>query len=425
MKLIKLLIVVLLVSSCNTNKQDAIAKKEDYNKFLVANEIRTTSKYFDLWNSKIRSDSMQLTSFGVVGGEYNRYFQQTGDIAFLKKAEKSLKRAVDIANIGKPGFYRALARNYISQHRFKEALQLADSAAAIGGGKSETQSLYFDVHMELGNYPLAEQYLDSLKNMSDFGYMIRLAKWNDYKGDLDTTISFMEKARAKAELSKNKDLMLWSYTNLGDYYGHAGRIEDSYHQFLKALEIDNNNAYAKKGIAWIVFSNDKNAQEAIRILDSVTQTYSAPDYYLLKAEIADHIGDDIVRTKNLDEYFTRVKNTAYGDMYNAYNLGLYIGETKQYDSALILAQQEVENRPTPESYSWLGYSLLKNGDKEQAMKIMDTYVYGKTFEPALLYQAAEVYKANGKEVRVKEIKGELIGAIYELGPGMEKQIHDL
>ncbi|SFR75910.1 tetratricopeptide repeat protein [Maribacter stanieri] len=425
MKLIKLLIVVILVSSCGTKNKDTVAHKKDYNKYLVSNEIETTSKYFDLWNSKIRPDSMQLTSFGVVGGEYNRYFQQTGDIKFLKKAEKSLKKAVDIANIGKPGFYRSLARNYISQHRFKEALLLADSAAAIGGDFNENQSLFFDIHMELGSYQKAEQHLDSLKNMSDFGYMIRLAKWNDYKGDLDTTINFMEKARTKAETSKSKDLMLWSYTNLADYYGHAGRIQDSYNHYLKALEIDNDNAYAKKGIAWIVFSNDKNAKEAIRILDSVTKTYNAPDYFLLKAEIADYIGNDLVRTRNLDEYFTRVKNEAYGDMYNAYNLGLYVGETKQYDNALILAQQEVENRPTPESYSWLAYSLLKNGDKEKALEVMNTYVYGKTIEPALLYQAAEVYKANGKSERVKELKGELIGAIYELGPGMEKQVHDL
>ena len=242
MRLIQLLIVMILVSSCGTKNKDTVAHKKDYNKYLVSNEIETTSKYFDLWNSKIRPDSMQLTSFGVVGGEYNRYFQQTGDIKFLKKAEKSLKKAVDIANIGKPGFYRSLARNYISQHRFKEALLLADSAAAIGGDFNENQSLFFDLHMELGNYQKAEQHLDSLKNMSDFGYMIRLAKWNDYKGDLDTTINFMEKARTKAETSKSKDLMLWSYTNLADYYGHAGRIQDSYNHYLKALEIDNNTS---------------------------------------------------------------------------------------------------------------------------------------------------------------------------------------
>ncbi|SEK38815.1 Tetratricopeptide repeat-containing protein [Maribacter orientalis] len=425
MKLIKLFIVLILVSSCGTKNQDTVAQKNDYDKYLVSKEVETSSKYFELWNSKIRPDSMQLTSFGIVGGEYNRYFQQTGNIGFLKKAEKSLKKAVDIANIGKPGYYRALARNYISQHRFREALKLADSAATIGGDKSETQSLYFDVHMELGNYQLAEKYLDSLKNMSDFGYMIRLAKWNDYKGDLDTTINFMERARAKAESAKNRELMLWSYTNLGDYYGHAGRIQDSYNQYLKALEIDADNAYAKKGIAWIVFSNDKNAVEAIRILDSVTKTYNAPDYFLLKAEIADYMGDDLLRTKNLDQYFARVNNEMYGDMYNAYNLGLYIDETKQFDKAILLAQTEVNNRPTPESYSWLGYSYLKNGELNKAVEVMDDHVYGKTFEPALLFQAAEVYKANGEEEKVAALKGELIGALYELGPNMEKQVHDL
>lgn len=425
MKLIKLFIVLILVSSCGTKNQDTVAQKNDYDKYLVSKEVETSSKYFELWNSKIRPDSMQLTSFGIVGGEYNRYFQQTGNIGFLKKAEKSLKKAVDIANIGKPGYYRALARNYISQHRFREALKLADSAATIGGDKSETQSLYFDVHMELGNYQLAEKYLDSLKNMSDFGYMIRLAKWNDYKGDLDTTINFMERARAKAESAKNRQLMLWSYTNLGDYYGHAGRIQDSYNQYLKALEIDADNAYAKKGIAWIVFSNDKNAVEAIRILDSVTKTYNAPDYFLLKAEIADYMGDDLLRTKNLDQYFARVNNEMYGDMYNAYNLGLYIDETKQFDKAILLAQTEVNNRPTPESYSWLGYSYLKNGELNKAVEVMDDHVYGKTFEPALLFQAAEVYKANGEEEKVAALKGELIGALYELGPNMEKQVHDL
>tara|TARA_R110000765_G_scaffold69293_3_gene134329 strand:+ start:900 stop:2177 length:1278 start_codon:yes stop_codon:yes gene_type:complete len=425
MKLIKLFIVLILVSSCGTKNQDTVAQKNDYDKYLVSKEVETSSKYFELWNSKIRPDSMQLTSFGVVGGEYNRYFQQTGNIGFLKKAEKSLKKAVDIANIGKPGYYRALARNYISQHRFREALKLADSSATIGGDKSETQSLYFDVHMELGTYQLAEKYLDSLKNMSDFGYMIRLAKWNDYKGDLDTTINFMERARAKAESAKNRELMLWSYTNLGDYYGHAGRIQDSYNQYLKALEIDADNAYAKKGIAWIVFSNDKNAVEAIRILDSVTKTYNAPDYFLLKAEIADYMGDDLLRTKNLDQYFARVNNEMYGDMYNAYNLGLYIDETKQFDKAILLAQTEVNNRPTPESYSWLGYSYLKNGELNKAVEVIDNHVYGKTFEPALLFQAAEVYKANGEEEKVAALKGELIGALYELGPNMEKQVHDL
>ena len=225
--------------------------------------------------------------------------------------------------------------------------------------------------------------------------------------------------------SKNESLIIWSVTNLADYYGHAGRIQDSYNNYLTALELDGNNAYAKKGIAWIAFSNDDNPEEAMRILDSITTTYKAPDYYLLKAEIADYLGQDFMRMKNLDTDFEITSNPAYGDMYNAYNLGLYLDETGQLEKGLRLAKKEVENRPTPESFSWLAYSYLKNGDKIKAKELMDAYVVDKTFEPTLLYQVAEVYKANEDFEKVRELKNELIGAAYELGPIMEKQIQDL
>lgn len=425
MKSIVYTLSILLLLSCSSENENKVAKKEDYNKYLVATPTKTTSKYFELWNKKIKPDSIQLLSFGNVAGEYTRFFKNTGDIEYLKKAEQSLVKAVEIANIGKAGYRRALARNYISQHRFKEALVLAKEANEIGGDRNATQSLLFDVHMELGNYKVAEKYLDSIKNLSDFGYLIRISKWNDYKGDLDTTINFMEKAKAKAESSRNKELMLWSYTNLADYYGHSGRIQDSYTHYLKALALDDKNSYAKKGIAWIAFSHDKNPEEAMRILDSVTQTYKTPDYYLLKSEIAHYLNDELSRTKNLDNYFVAVRNPSYGDMYNGYNLGIYLDETQQYNNALALAKKEVANRPTPESYSWLAYSYLKKGNNAKAEEIIKEHVYGKTFEPALLYQAAEVYKANGKLDKVKELKGELIAALYELGPNMKKQIQNL
>lgn len=419
------IILVLFLSACQMDSDNQITDKKDYDKYLVSNPPKTSSKYFELWNSKIKPDSTQLMSFGIVGGEYNRYFQNTGDIKYLKKAEKVLKKAADIANVSRAGMYRALARNYISQHRFREAKQWADSANAIGSGLNQTQGLMFDVLMELGNYDTAEKYLDSLKNMEDFGYLIRLAKWNDHNGDLDTTIRFMEKAMEQAVSSKNTGLMLWSYTNLADYYGHAGRIKDSYNHYLKALRIDPENAYAKKGIAWIVFSHEKQPEEAMRILDSVTKHHKSPAYFLLKSEIAEYMDDDMKSVANLDHYFELVQDSAYGDMYNAYNISLYLNETEQYNKAFQLAETEVANRPTPESYSFLAYSYLKMGDKQKALDIVEEHIEGKTFEPAVLLRTAEIYKANGSTDRVKQLKEELLGAVYELGPANEKEISQL
>ena len=418
-------LVVLLLASCSSENKNQITQKEDYDIYLASEPGSNTSKYFELWDSKIKKDSSQLMSFGIVGSEYSRFFQNTGKIAYLKKAEQVLEKAVEISAVGKAGYYRALARNYISQHRFMEALQMADSARATNNGVNQSQCLLFDVHMELGNYDTARAQLDSIKDMSDFGYLIRLAKWNDYKGDLDATIRFMEKATEKAENAKNEFLKLWSYTNLADYYGHAGRIEDSYSHYLKALEIDPGNAYAKKGIAWIVFSYENRPKEAMRILDSVTKNYKSPDYYLLKAEIAGYMGDDLKSLNNLEKYFQQVSNPDYGDMYNAHNVSLYLTETEEFAKALRLAKKEVVNRPTPESYSLLAYSYFKMGNVEKALEIVESHIEGKTFEPGILLNTAEIYKAAGYNKKVIDLKQELLSAVYELGPGTKQEIVNL
>lgn len=425
MKILLLFFSLALCVSCTQPTRESITRKEDYNHYLQGKPATTSSKYFDLWNSKIQPDSMQLTSFGIVAGEYNRYYKNTGEVRFLIKAGQALEKAVEIAAVGKAGYQRALARNYISQHRFREALAWANSARSLGSGVTESQNLLFDVHMELGNYDKAKKYLDSTLNMSSFGYLIRLAKWTDYKGDLETTIRFMEKAKLKAESAGNRTILLWSYTNLADYYGHAGRIKESYNHFLKALELDPKNAYAKRGIAWIVFSHEKNPREALRILDSVTQTFKAPDYYLLKAEIAEFMEDDRGYLGNLDLYFKTMGDSQYGSMYNTHNIGLYTDQTQQYDLAIELAIREVQQRPTPEVFGLLAYTYYKLGDLDRALEVTEQQIMGKTHEPAVLMQAAEIYSAAGNTARVKELKSGLLSAIYELGPAAERKIINL
>ena len=411
--------------SCDQEADEKVTTPEDYNKYLAVKEARTTSPYFELWNSKITKDSLELPSFAAVAGQYNTFFESTGDIAYLKKAEQSLLKAVEIANIDKDKYYRSLSRNYISQHRFKEARIYADSAARLGKDLTVNQHLLFDVHMELGNYKKADSLQKLFADPYDFNYMIRAAKWNDFEGDLDRTIMFMEKARDKAEESKNRSLLLWVYSNLGDYYGHAGRIEESYDHYLKTLEIDPSNSYAKKGIAWIVFSYEENETEALRIIDSILESHSSPDLYLLKAEIAEHSGNNDLYEESLSKYRNLTQKPAYGDMYNVYNLKVYLSETGREIDAIDLARQEVANRATPETYQMLALAHLKNGNKLEALKIIKNKVEGKTFEPEAQLALANIYKANNLTLEAKKIKKELLEARFELGPVTYKEVMDL
>ncbi|MEM9076146.1 MAG: hypothetical protein AAGC43_03860 [Bacteroidota bacterium] len=424
MKKLCTLIGLSLLFSCAKEK-DRVTNSEDYNKYLAILPAENTSKYFELWNGKIKSDSIQTLALGNVASEYNRFFKTSGEIQYLKEAEQALQKALDKAAIGKAGFLRALARNYIAQHRFKEALELAQQARKMGSGVNASQSLLFDVHMELGNYKTASNYLDSIQNMSDFGYLIRVAKWSDHKGDLDTAIRFMEKAKEKADSSKNFGLRIWAYTNLADFYGHDGRIQDAYHHYLKALQLDPKNAYAKKGIAWIVFSYERNAGEALRIIEAIEKTNQSPDLDLLKAEIAEYRKDDDAKQIALDNFYAKIQDKSYGVMYNTHNIEFLIENKKRTDTALDIAKEEIANRATPETYDVLAYSYLKNGNTGKALEVMEKHVRGKTFEPMAQYHMAQIYKANGQIDAVESIKDELKGASFELGPNMAKAIQEL
>ncbi|WP_369994435.1 cell surface protein [Winogradskyella sp.] len=409
--------------SCNSNK---VTQTEDYKAYLttsIDNEKLMSDAQF--WTDKLESQPKSFPYLVKRAGAYTDIFEATGDIDYLIKAEKDLLKSIAQTNGNYASHLRALASNYISQHRFKEALELLEKAKENGEKLKSTKKMLFDVHLELGNYMYAESYLNEIKNTSDFDYLIRLAKWEDHKGNLEAAIEQMEKATAIAEASNLKHLKQWSYTNLADFYGHAGELEKSYNHYLKALELDNNDAYAKKGIAWILYSYENNPDEALKILDHISTYYEAPDYDLLKAEIADYKQDADLKSEALNNYKKAVRNDMYGDMYNKYNVALYAEDMLLPEEALAIAKKEVENRPTPQSYDLLAWSYFKKGDVEKANAIVEEYVEGQTYEPEVLYHIAEIYKAVGKTEKVKELKSELVASLYELGPTMAPKIKQL
>lgn len=425
MKSILLVTCICVLFAC---QEKQITHPEEYNTYLQHQDTSSkevTTQHLHFWNTRIQQDSIQIIALGKSAQEYTTLFETTGTIESLKKAELALQKAVDNAHIEKDAYLRALARNLISQHRFKEALYALAKAEKFRPNKRATQLMQFDVAMELGDYENAHGYLNALTDFSDFNYLIRLAKWEDYTGDLDETIHNMERARSIAEYSNNEALKLWTYTNLADYYGHAGRIKDSYEHYLKSLAIHPNNAYAKKGIAWIAYSHEKNPTEALRILEAIQKQHQSPDYYLLKAEIAEYQNDFTAQQKNIDAYFKAIQNPAYGDMYNTHTAEILLSQKKRYNEALEIAKEEVANRPTPQSYDLLAYVYQQKGDYKKALDIAENYVADKTYEPLAQYHLAEIYKANGLYDRVQPIKKELLDASYELGPVTTNAIKNL
>jgi hypothetical protein len=83
--------------------------------------------------------------------------------------------------------------------------------------------------------------------------ILRLAKWNDHKGDLKTAIT-MEKAKEILPRKKIIEHLKYGLILICDLY-HWHRIQESYDSYLKTLAIDP-YSYAKRNCL-IVFSQER------------------------------------------------------------------------------------------------------------------------------------------------------------------------
>lgn len=421
-KATSIMLIFFLFLSCNSDEKIKVTNKEDYQAFLIVKENEKENnikREIDFWQTKYNAAPNQYTYLISLASLYSQLFEIKGNIQDLYRAEKLLLDCNNRVRGEKASIHRSIAKNYISQHRFKEALEYLKKAYILGENRLSTEKMLFDVYMELGNYTEAEKKLDVIQDTKDFDYLIRLAKWNDHKGDLDTAIKIMEQAKKIAEETKKEDIKLWIYSNIADFYGHAGRIKESYDYYLKTLQIDNQNAYALKGIAWIVFSYERDTKSAIEIIDHITAKHTVPDFYLLRAEMNEFATNYTEQKLDIEEYFKLLNNHNYGDMYNKYNALLYSEVLDNSEKAIEIAKKEIQNRPTPESYDLLAWAYYQNGDFDEALKIVKKHTMNKSQEPLILFHNEMILKANDMLTKENSNKEELLSSIYELGPNLE------
>jgi tetratricopeptide (TPR) repeat protein len=426
MKQLQFLVLLALIISCSEEPTRQITNASDYNAYLITSEKTSYQDAFDekvFWSKRLSEDTTGVGNLGPLAGAYEKLFALTGDASFLYGAEKLHKKAISNSANNKDAYVRALAHNYITQHRFQEAKEILEETYAGISNKKATAFMLFDVYMELGDYEKADTFLGLIKNNSDYSYLIRLAKWSDHQGNLEAAIKYLEQARDIAESRNSRPLKIWTYSNIADFYGHAGRLDEAYTHYLKTLELEPDNTYAKKGIAWILYSEEKNTVAANQILDSIMVNHKVPDYYLLKSEIASFDENSEVAKANQKLFLQAVSEGDYGNMYNAYLIEIY-AETNP-TLALQMAKQEVLNRPTPESYHLLALAQLINDQKQTALQTIKNHVDGKTFEPMAQYHSALVFKANGIDEKVNLLKKELLKAGFELGPVLLEEIEAL
>ncbi|MEL7001640.1 MAG: hypothetical protein AAFN93_02775, partial [Bacteroidota bacterium] len=368
------------------------------------------------WKSKLDKQPKGFLYIDKMASAYETLFELTGEVTYLKIVDSLYQTATSMTDGKWKTSYRiALASNAIKRHQFKASLDYSYIAKGQTDEKFGPLMMLFDAYMELGHYESAYYIMRDNQRLDSFDYLVRLSKYQDHVGDLDSAIQLMETAFDMVK-HKNSDVTLWAETNLADMYGHDGQLNKSYRHYLNVLRKEPDYRHAIKGIAWMAYANDDNLVEAKRLFQELNQRTQLPDAYLMLAEMAEYESDSKLKNEYLDKFMGEASQEKYKGMYNKYLITLLAEEEDKYDEAIALAQKEVRHRATPLTYSLLAWCHEQKGDHETALRIMQEHVAGKTFEPQVLYYLGVTFFSNGKIEQGIDYLEEAADASYELGP---------
>lgn len=419
-------LLIFIFSACSTKK---IVNSKDYDVFLL-DTTRTEKKLkrieaeMEFWHKRLAKDTGNFVDMLQLAAIHINRFNVSGNVNDLHVADSFYVLSLQKIKNSDPQIYFSVSQNAITQHRFRDAWHSLLMADSIGVNPYLLRVVKFDAAMEIGLYAKASSFIEEIQDKNNFDYLIRKAKLEDHHGRLENAIVLMEKALKDAESKGKSSLAAWAKTNLADMYGHAGRIHDAYKNYIEVLQSDSNNLYALKGIAWIAYSHDHDTKEAKRIINYILSQTKMPELYLLLAEIEEWEGNEVEKKKNIDKFLSEAEKPGYGNMYNKYLITIYTEELNDINKAMNIAEKEVSDRPTPETYSWLSWVYFKKGDKQKAYELVKNFVLGRNFEPEAQLHSAYILKSKGETDKAKKLLKECLESSFELGPVIASQIKE-
>jgi tetratricopeptide (TPR) repeat protein len=417
------LVAFCTIISCKSNKP--VTDKNDYAVYLQpsSKKLNFIDGEIQFWTKRLQENPGHTAAQLKIAGLLSQRFQYSGNINEIKRADNIYQKINQLQKHFTSSVYRNLATNAITQHQFWQSKYFLDSAARLGDNLAFTILQQSDVQLELGNVYEAKRLLKRYPLRDSYEVLIRAAKIRDHEGSLEDAIELMEKALSKITRENDEAAYTWAKSNLADFFSHANRFTAAYQSYLEVLRIDPENYHCLKGIAWLAFSKDRKTSEAKEILHFLRQQHPVPDYDLLLAEIAayEKNENEVERYNHLFE--TAASNEEYGDMYNKYLFTLFADEWNEYSKAMQIADTEIRNRPTPESYDLLSWAYYKAGNTKEALRIARSFVENKCFEPETAYHLAMIYQANGNKKKARQYFKEVKSSLFELGPSYVTKVN--
>jgi tetratricopeptide (TPR) repeat protein len=361
------------------------------------------------YQTLLKRSPQRAKAYLGLGDALVRKARQTGDPSYFNRAEKALRKSLDIAPQN-AGALRHLAYVYYSRHEFAPAALYARKAAEMNPQDGDAYGVLGDALLEVGQYLEAQAAYAYMMELDQSLYSYsRLAGLKSVRGDSAGAIADLERAITVGRAAKQPaESIAWAEWQLGMEYFATGDLERAETCFLQSLETYPNYYRALAAMAQLRGAQ-KRYDEAIELYQKAIAILPMPDYVAALGDIYEKTGqlEQASRQHALVEYIGRL-NEINKILYNRELAYFYADHDMRPLEGLELARRELHYRRDIYAYDVVAWSLYKNGELEAARESIHKALKLGTRDARLFFHAGMIHYGLGE---FDEAKGFLSRAL--------------
>jgi tetratricopeptide (TPR) repeat protein len=284
------------------------------------------------------------------------------------------------------GLLQMLAQVLVSQHRFSEAIAVAEQCQRIRPDDATVYGILGDAHLELGQYDEAFAALERMMSLRPgAASYARMSYALELQGDVEQALTAM---RLAADAGSGADLegLAWTHAQVGELLLRMGRPSEAIAAFAQASQAFPGHPFAVAGYARAIARVGRR-DEAIGLLRQLAATAPSPEMHAQLGDLLAQAGRDrdAAREYGLAEAAWR------SDAPEPKNLARFLADRgDRTDEAVAIAEQARAARSDIFTADALAWAYFKAGRLEDARKAMAEARRTGTRDPDILRHAREI-----------------------------------
>ena len=301
----------------------------------------------------------------LLAAQYLRRFREQADVEDLLRAEHAAQRSQAIQPSSEASLL--LASTLLSQHRFREALQLVTETPQA---TAETVALQASIQMELGNYEVAHQLIQSLPTDAEHsGHSAIAARYLELTNHLDAARQLLNASVQQMDsfYTNSAEMRAWFHVRSGDLAFAAGDLAESERRYQEAIALFPQDIAARTGLARL-YAAQQRWQAVLAAANEGIDRVPLVETLGYKADAQRALGDPqgAEETEALIEVVARLSKVQ--GIYDRALAVYYTEHSIHLPDALDIAQREVAVRDDIYAEDTLAWAAAANGDWQTAQR---------------------------------------------------------